>query len=139
VVLVSVCKILTFVFRYLLISDFRCSCCLWVELVPPVILLASVSTPVSPHLSSVPVVRAVSAGKLSSCREGAQKSGAQIHLLSPRIRSLPGGLLFSGKEGAQGSGSQLCLLVEDEELKGPCPGSSVSSAVHVLSCVDWSQ
>jgi hypothetical protein len=55
------------------------------------------------------VVRALSAGKLSSCQEGAQRSGAQI-----------------------------CLLSEDEGLKGPCPRSSVASVAHVLSSSDWS-
>jgi hypothetical protein len=70
---------------------------------------------------------------------GAQKSGAQIHLLSPGIRALRGGRLSSDREGAQGSGSQLCLLAEDEGHKGPCPETSVASASQVLSCVDWSQ
>jgi hypothetical protein len=79
------------------------------------------------------VVRALSAGKLSSCRAGVQKSGALVHLLSPDIRVLPVGRLSSGKEGAQGSGSQLCLLAEDEGLKGLCPRSSVTSVSHVLS------
>ena len=55
------------------------------------------------------MVSALSLGKLSSCRAGAQRSGAQ-----------------------------LCLLAEDGGLKGPCPKSSVASAVRVLSCVDWS-
>jgi hypothetical protein len=55
------------------------------------------------------VVRALSAGKLSSCREGAQRSG-----------------------------SKLCFLVEDEGLKGPYPRSSDASAACMLSCVDWS-
>jgi hypothetical protein len=104
-----------------------------------VILLTSFSTPGSPTLSWVPVVRALSAGKLSSCRGDSQKSGAQIHLLSPRVRALPRGKLFSDKEGAQGSGSPLCLLAEDEGPKGPCLRSSVASAAHVLSCLDWSQ
>ena len=72
-------------------------------------LLASVSTPGSPALSLVSVVRVLSAGKLSSCQEGAQRSGAQI-----------------------------CLLSEDEGPKGSCPRSSVASVAHVLSCVDWS-
>jgi hypothetical protein len=45
------------------------SICLWLELVPPVILLASVNTPGSLTLSYVPVVRSLSASKLSSCRE----------------------------------------------------------------------
>jgi hypothetical protein len=55
------------------------------------------------------VARAYSAAKLSSCREGAQRSE-----------------------------SQLCLLAEDEGPKGPCPRSSVASVACVLSCVDWS-
>jgi hypothetical protein len=79
VVLVSVSKILMFAFRHLVISGVRFSSCLWLELVPPVILLASVSTPGSPTVSWVPVV---SAGKLSPCREGAQRSGAHIHFLA---------------------------------------------------------
>ena len=44
------------------------------------ILLASVSTPGSPTLSWVPVVRAPSAGKLFSCSKGTQRSGAQLFL-----------------------------------------------------------
>jgi hypothetical protein len=52
-VLVSVSKILTFAFRHLLISGVRCSSCLWLGLVPLVILLPSVSTPGSPTLSWV--------------------------------------------------------------------------------------
>jgi hypothetical protein len=98
-----------FAFCHLVVSGVRCSSCLWLELVPPLILLAAVSTPGSPTLSWIPVVRALSAGKLSSCREVAQSSGAQ-----------------------------LSLLVEDEGLKQPCPRSSVASATRVLSCEDWS-
>ena len=90
-------------------------------------------------LSWVPVIRTLSAGKLISCREGAQNFGAQIYLLSPSVRALPGGWHSDGMEGAQGSGSQCCLLSEDEGSKGPCPRSSVASAAHVLSCVGWSQ
>jgi hypothetical protein len=82
VVLVSVIKILMFAFNHLVISGISCYSCLWVELVPPVILLASVSTPRGPTLSLVPVVWVLSAGKLSSCREGAQRSGAQLCLLA---------------------------------------------------------
>ena len=63
------------------------------------------------------MVRALSAGKLSSCRAGVQQSGALIHLLNCGVRTLPVGRLSSGKEGAQGSESQLCLLAEDEVLK----------------------
>jgi hypothetical protein len=72
--------------------------------------LASASTPGRPTLSCVPVFRTHSASNLSSCREGSQKSGAQIHLLIPGVRALPGGQLSSGREGVQGSGFQLCLL-----------------------------
>ena len=50
------------------------------------------------------MVRVLSSGKLSSCREGAQRSGAQ-----------------------------LCLLAEDEGPKGPCPRSSVASVAHMSS------
>jgi hypothetical protein len=55
------------------------------------------------------MVRALSKGKLSSCRDGAQKSGAKIH-----------------------------LLAEDEGPKGPHPRNSVASMAHVLFCADWS-
>ena len=55
------------------------------------------------------MVRALSAGKLSSCRKGAQRSGVLIH-----------------------------LLAEDEGPKGPCPKSSVASVARVLSYGDWS-
>ena len=55
------------------------------------------------------MVRAFSASKLSSCRKGTQRSGAQ-----------------------------LCLLAEEEGLKGPCPRSSVASEACLLSCVVWS-
>ena len=79
------------------------------------------------------MVRALSAGKLSSCWSGLQKSGALIYLLSPGVRALPVGQLSSGKEGAQRSGFQLCLLAEDEGLKGPCPRSSVASVAHVVT------
>ena len=50
-VLVSVSKILMFALCHLVISGVRTSSCLWLELVLPVILLASVSTPVSLNLS----------------------------------------------------------------------------------------
>jgi hypothetical protein len=99
VFLVSVSKILLFAFHHLVISGVRCSSCLWLELISPVILLASVSTPGSPTLSWIPVVRELCASKLSS-----------------------------GREGAQRSGSQLYLLAKNEGLKGPCSRSSVASA-----------
>jgi hypothetical protein len=79
--LISVTKILTFAFCHLVIDGVSCYSCLWLELVPPVVLLASVSTLGIPTLSRVSVFRVLSAGKLSSCREDAQRSGAQICLL----------------------------------------------------------
>ena len=48
---VSGSKIPLFAFCHLVISGVRCSSCLWLELVMPVILLDSVSTPGSPTLS----------------------------------------------------------------------------------------
>ena len=54
------------------------------------------------------------------------------------VRVLSADKLSSYREGAQRSGAQLCLLAEDEGPKGPCPRSSVSSAAHMLSCEDWS-
>jgi hypothetical protein len=90
-----------FAFHYLVISGVRCSSCLWMKLVAPVIVISSVSPPRSPTLSWALVVRALFAGKLSSCTDCPRKSGAQIH-----------------------------LLAEDEGPKGPCPRSSVASAAH---------
>jgi hypothetical protein len=43
--LVSVSKILTFAFRHLVIPGVSCYSCLWLEIVPPMILLASISRP----------------------------------------------------------------------------------------------
>jgi hypothetical protein len=45
VVLVSVSKILMFAFHHLLISGVSCFSCLWLELAPLVILVASISRP----------------------------------------------------------------------------------------------
>ena len=50
-ILVSFSKILTFAFHHLVISGVSCHSCLWLELVPPVIMLASVSSPGSLALS----------------------------------------------------------------------------------------
>jgi hypothetical protein len=109
VVLVSVSKILMFAIPHLVISTVRCSSSLCLELFHAVILLASVSTPGSPTLSCIPVVKALSEGKLSSGREGAQRSEAH-----------------------------LCLLDKDEGLKRPCPRSSIAFPACILSCADWS-
>jgi hypothetical protein len=108
-VFVSIRKILMFAFHHLVISGVSCSRCLSLELVHPVILLTSVSTPGSPTLSWVPVVRALSARKLSSYRKGPQRSGTLIYLLDI-----------------------------DEGPKEPCSRSSVASEAHKLSCTHWS-
>jgi hypothetical protein len=109
VVLVSVTKIVTVAFHHLVISGICWYSCLWLELVSPVILLASVSTPGSPTLSWVSVVSILSVGKLPSCRESGQRSG-----------------------------SWLCLLAEDKGPNWPYQRMLVASVVHVLSCKDWS-
>jgi hypothetical protein len=64
-----------FAFCHLVFSGASCYSCLWLELVPLLILLASISRPGRLSLSLVSVVRVLSAGKLSFCREGAQISG----------------------------------------------------------------
>jgi hypothetical protein len=60
----SVSRILTFAFRYLVISGASCYSCLWLEFFPQVIMLASISRPGRLALSLVSVVRVLSAGKL---------------------------------------------------------------------------
>jgi hypothetical protein len=80
VVLISVSRILTFAFPHLVISEASCYSCLWLELVPQVTLLASISRPRRLAPSLVSVVRVFSAGKISSCREGAQISGVRTCL-----------------------------------------------------------
>jgi hypothetical protein len=65
VLLLSVSTFHKFAFCHLAIPDTSCFSCLWLELVPPVTLLASVSTPRIPTLSWVSVVRILSVGKLS--------------------------------------------------------------------------
>jgi hypothetical protein len=71
-----------FVFCHVVISGVSCYSFLWLELVPPVILLASVRRPGSLVLSWISVVRILSAGKLISCREGAQISGVHTCFLA---------------------------------------------------------
>ena len=88
-VLISVSKFLTFAFRHLLISEASCYSCLWLELVPQVINLASISRPRRLDLSLVSVVRVLSTGKLSSCREGAQISGVRTCLLAEVVIHSP--------------------------------------------------
>jgi hypothetical protein len=89
VVLISVSRILTFAFRHLVISEASCYSCLWLELVPQVTLLASISRPRRLALSLVSVVRLFLAGKLSSCREGVQTSGVRTCLLAEVVFHSP--------------------------------------------------
>ena len=89
-----------FAFHHLVISGASCYTCLWLELVPQVIMLAFISRPARLALSLVSVVRVLSAGKLSSCREGAQISGVRTCLLvdvvihSPEVLRSRGGYFW---------------------------------------------
>ena len=80
--MVSVSKILTFAFHHQVVSDVSSYSCLWCELVSPVMPLASVSSPWSSALYCISVIRVLSVGKLSSCRDGAQRSSVQSCLLT---------------------------------------------------------
>ena len=77
-VLVSVIKILMFAFRHLVICGLICSRYLWLEHVPSVSLLVSVSTPGRTALSWVLGVRQLSGDKLPSGWEGVQISEVQL-------------------------------------------------------------
>jgi hypothetical protein len=87
--LISVSRILTFAFRHLVISEASCYSCLWFELIPQVTLSASISRPWKLALSLDLVVRIFSAGKLSSCREGAQISSVRTCLLAEVVFHSP--------------------------------------------------
>jgi hypothetical protein len=82
VVLVSVSKILKFAFCHLVISGVNCCSCLWLDLVPQVFILASISRPGRLALSWVSFLRVLSSGRLSSCREGTPISGIRTCLLA---------------------------------------------------------
>jgi hypothetical protein len=75
--------------------------------VPLVILLFSTSSPGRLALSWVSVVRALSAGRLSSFRVGAQRSGVQT-----------------------------CLLEEDEGPKQDLSQELLGSVVYTLTCAE---
>jgi hypothetical protein len=116
-------------------------------------------------LSPALAVRALPGGQVSSGGEGSRMSGARkgdcprscvtsavcsltlLSLLVPlyrvsqrdpghkmapppalAVRALPGGHLSSGREGAWMSVAQ----------NGACPRSCVASAIHTLTCTDWS-
>ena len=88
-----------FAFCHLVFSGVSCYSCLWLELVPQVTLLASISRPGRLALSLVSVVRVLSACKLPSCRDGTQISGVRTCLLaevvfhSPEVLGSRGGIL----------------------------------------------
>ena len=109
-VLVSVSKILTFAFRHLVISGVRCSSCLWLELVPPVILLASDSTPGSPTLSPQSLW-----------------SEYSLQTISPLAGKINSGLELSSTSWLK-TKARSDLVQEALLLLWP----------HMLSCMDWS-
>jgi hypothetical protein len=116
VVFFSFSKILKFAFCFLAISGVSCYSCLYLEPVPLVILLASISRPGRPALSWVSVVRSLFAGKLSSCTEGAQILGIQTCILAE-------------DEGlTQGLSQKLCCLGLSQKL--------LASVVHALTCAN---
>jgi hypothetical protein len=78
-----------FAFRHLIISGASCSSCLWLVLFPQVIMLASIRRPGRLDLFLVSVVRVLSAGMLSSCREGAQICGVRTCLLAEVVFHSP--------------------------------------------------
>jgi hypothetical protein len=81
--------ILKFAFCHLVISEASCYSGLWLEIVPQVTLSASISRYGRLALTLALVVRVFSAGKLSSCREGAQISGDQTCLLAEVVFHSP--------------------------------------------------
>ena len=147
--MISVSRILTFVFRHLVISGASCYCCLWLELVPQVIMLASISRPGRLDLSLVSVVRVLSAGKLSSCRAGAQISGVRTCLLAEVLFHSPEVLRSHG-----GSCGRACRCRESLRarnpwcwcrLEGTCDpdqaglSASLVNAVSGPAQLDWSR
>jgi hypothetical protein len=95
--MISVSRILTFAFRHLVISGASCYSCLWLELVTQVIMLASISRPGRLACSLVSVVRVLSAGKVSSCSEGAHISGVRTCLLAEVVFHSPEVLRSCGR------------------------------------------
>jgi hypothetical protein len=136
-----------FAFCHLVISEASCYSCLWLELVPQVTLLASISRTGRLALSLVSVGRVFSAGKLSSCREGTQISGVRTCLLAEVLFYSPEVL---GSHGESCVGPCRChetLLARHPgarvERKGLLPqvrpGSSASlvNAVSGSARLDW--
>ena len=117
--MISVSRILTFAFCLLVISEASCYSCLWLEFVPQVTLLAFISRPGRLALSLVSVVRVFSAGKLFSCRKGAQISGVRTCLLAEVVFHSPEVL---------GSRGESCV--------GPCGCRETPLARHPGARVD---
>ena len=107
-VLFSVSKILTFTFRLLVISGVSCYSCLWLELVPLVILLASISRP----------------GRLDLSSEF-QWSEQSLQASSPLFR-----------EGAQLSGVWTSSWLKMKAQNRIFPRSCVALARKVASCLE---
>jgi hypothetical protein len=127
VVLTSVSRILTFAFHHLVISGASCYGCLWLELFPQVIMLASISRPGILTLSLVSVVRVLSAGKLSSCREGAQISCFRTCLLAEVVFHLPEVLRSRG-----GSCVGSCRCPETARARNPSAGVDWKGLVPLI-------
>ena len=106
--MVSVSKILMFAFRHLVISGVSCYSCLWLELVPQVILLASISRP----------------GRLVLSSEF-QWSEHSLQASSPLAGKVHRGLELS-------SASWLKMKAQ----KGPCSRICVASAHTLLQRLD---
>jgi hypothetical protein len=132
-VLVSFSKILMFAFHHLVISGVSFySCCLWLELVPPVISLASVSSPNSPALSWVSVVKYSLAGKLSSCTEVWRSDLPPGWRWRPETGPVPGDVL--PLQSARSLFAVCELTCADWSLRGPGPKMAPSpvQTVRVL-------
>jgi hypothetical protein len=114
-----------------------------------VTLLASISTPGRLDLSLVSVVRVFSAGKLSSCREGAQISGVRICLLEEVVFHSPQ-VLRSRGESFEGLGHVQKFHARKEPrcwsgLEGTCVPDQARLSAYLVNAVsgpvslDWSR
>ena len=125
--MVSVNRILTFAFCHLVFSGASSYSCLWLELVPQVIMLASIRKPGRLGLSLVSVVKVLSAGKLSSCRESAQISGVRTCLLAEVVFHSPEFLRSRG-----GSCVGTCGCPETPRAKNPGAGVDQKGLVPLI-------
>ena len=108
--MVSVSKNLTFAFHHLVISGVSCFSCLWLELVPPVILL-----PLS----------AILGVQLSPEFQWSEYSQQASPPLAGKVHR---GLAFTPAS-----------WLKMEARNRACPRRCVASAVFALTCADWSQ